>query len=75
MQNCCRQFAGRVVNSQTVRFPQDSQLTVTALSFLYPAKLLIGGDNHVDKFKEYMELLERHYGGMFDTLSLFVEAA
>jgi hypothetical protein len=73
MYNNCICFAERIIGNISKRFPQDSQQIIDAMSFCYPEKLLLNGqelDEKAASEKAAMDILMHHYAALFDTDSL-----
>ena len=71
MHSNCVCFARRIIENISLRFPRNSQQIIDALTFLYPSKLILSGQEA--NGKAAMELLANHYGSLFDTDTLEFE--
>lgn len=71
----CSLFAQRVVECISLRFPNDSQTIIGALSYLYPQKIAFLGQNEEFRLEsaKAMRLLANHYSAKFDTSNLEIE--
>ena len=71
MHNNCVGFAKRVIENIALRFPEDSQQIIDAMSYLYPRKLQMSKIETQSQIA--MDLLEKHYESLFETSELHLE--
>jgi hypothetical protein len=64
----CVGFAKRVVENIALRFPENAQMIIDAMSYLYPRKLQLQGIE--DEAKIAIDMLVTHYETLFDTSEL-----
>lgn len=67
----CVGFAKRIVENIALRFPEDAQMIIDAMSYLYPRKLQLEGMK--DEAKMAIDMLVTHYEALFDTSELEFE--
>jgi hypothetical protein len=65
MHNNCVGFAKRVIENIALRFPEDSQKIIDAMSYLYPRKLQMAGME--TQVQIAMNLLAEHYESLIET--------
>jgi hypothetical protein len=67
----CVGFAKGVVENIALRFPENAQMIIDAMSYLYPRKLQLQGIE--DEAKIAIDMLVTHYETLFDTSELEFE--